>query len=214
MSTDDMNILSEGTPVHFDPSSQAMEISTDNEEELSNESTDAIMNNATGDPTIDMVEEGHSDDEFGDHQHFDQAQFERMLAQRHYKVVRERGEGTFSKVIEAKNLKTNQRVAIKCMKSKFKDRDRVNRLREIQALKILSPHDNIISLLEVVYDPKNGNLALVFELMDMNIYELIKRRKKYFPEHQLKSYMYQILKSIDHLHRHNIFHRDVKVSCL
>nr|CAG4712537.1 unnamed protein product [Naegleria fowleri] len=214
---DDMNLSSGGTTnsaINLDPSLIGTDESrqSDCEEELSNNSTDMIMMNAAGDPTIDMVDDGHSDDEYGEHgqQHFDQSQFEKMLSQRHYKVVRERGEGTFSKVLEAKNLKTNQRVAIKCMKSKFKDRDRVNRLREIQALKILSPNDNVISLLEVVYDPKNGNLALVFELMDMNIYELIKRRKKYFPEHQLKSYMYQILKSIDHMHRHNIFHRDVK----
>jgi renal tumor antigen len=50
----------------------------------------------------------------------------------------------------------------------------VNNLREIQALRRLSPHEHIISLEEVLYDQPTGRLALVFELMDANLYELIK----------------------------------------
>jgi hypothetical protein len=41
----------------------------------------------------------------------------------------------------------------------------VNNLREIQALRRLSPHPNIINLQEVLYDQPTGRLALVFELM-------------------------------------------------
>ena len=37
-----------------------------------------------------------------------------------------------------------------------------------------------------------GRLALVFELMDMNIYELIRGRRQYLPEARIKSYMYQV----------------------
>jgi renal tumor antigen len=37
----------------------------------------------------------------------------------------------------------------------------VNNLREIQALRRLSPHPNIIKLLEVLYDQPSGRLALV-----------------------------------------------------
>ena len=41
----------------------------------------------------------------------------------------------------------------------------MNNLREIQALRRLSPHAHIIKLLEVLYDQPTGRLALVFELM-------------------------------------------------
>jgi renal tumor antigen len=51
---------------------------------------------------------------------------------------------------------------------------KVNNLREIQALRRLSPHENIVALEEVLYDQPTGRLALVFELMDANLYELIK----------------------------------------
>lgn len=86
----------------------------------------------------------------------------------------------------------------------------VNNLREIQALKRLSPHPNIITLHEVLYDEPTGRLALVFELMDMNMYEAIKGRRQYLPESRVKYYMYQVIKSIDHMHKNGIFHRDIK----
>ena len=41
----------------------------------------------------------------------------------------------------------------------------MNNLREIQALRRLSPHPHIIKLQEVLYDQPTGRLALVFELM-------------------------------------------------
>lgn len=118
-----------------------------------------------------------------------------------YKVLGKKGEGTFSQVLKAQSTKTGKYAAIKCMKSVFDGIEQVNRLREIQALRRLSPHPNIIKLLEVLYDKGTGKLALVFELMDKNIYELIGSRKTYLPEEKVKNYMYQLLKSMDHMHR-------------
>ena len=54
------------------------------------------------------------------------------------------------------------------------DANQVNSLREIQAIKRLSPHPNIILLEEVLFDPPSGRLALVFELLEGNLYELMK----------------------------------------
>jgi len=96
------------------------------------------------------------------------------------------------------------------MKAHFYSIDQVNNLREIQALKRLSPHPNIITLHEVLYDEPTGRLALVFELMDMNMYEAIKGRRNHLPEQRVKFYLYQVLKSIDHMHKNGIFHRDIK----
>eukprot|EP00330_Aristerostoma_sp_ATCC50986_P006431 CAMPEP_0114587778 /NCGR_PEP_ID=MMETSP0125-20121206/10656_1 /TAXON_ID=485358 ORGANISM="Aristerostoma sp., Strain ATCC 50986" /NCGR_SAMPLE_ID=MMETSP0125 /ASSEMBLY_ACC=CAM_ASM_000245 /LENGTH=68 /DNA_ID=CAMNT_0001783865 /DNA_START=176 /DNA_END=382 /DNA_ORIENTATION=+ len=65
------------------------------------------------------------------------------------------------------------------MKNHFTNIEQVNKLREIQALKKLSPHEHIVKLIEVLYDEPTGRLALVFELMELNMYELIKDRKKF-----------------------------------
>ena len=121
-----------------------------------------------------------------------------------YRLVAKKGEGTFSEVLKAQCIKNGKYVAIKCMKNHFDSLDQVNNLREIQALRRLSPHGNIIKLLEVLYDQPTGRLALVFELMDMNIYELIRGRRHYVAEDRIKTYVYQLVKSMDHMHRNGI----------
>ena len=127
-----------------------------------------------------------------------------------YRLIAKKGEGTFSEVLKAQSVKTNRFTAIKCMKNRFDSIDQVNNLREIQALRRLSPHPNIIKLIEVLYDQPTGRLALVFELMEMNIYELIRGRRHYLAENRVKSYMYALTKAMDHMHRNGIFHRDIK----
>jgi len=96
------------------------------------------------------------------------------------------------------------------MKNHFDSIDQVNNLREIQALRRLSPHAHIITLEEVLYDQPTGRLALVFELMDANLYELIRGRRHYLHAQLIQSYMYQLLRALDHMHRKGIFHRDIK----
>lgn len=117
----------------------------------------------------------------------------------------------------------------------------VNNLREIQAIKRLSPHPNIVKLEEVLFDPPTGRLALVFELLEGNLYELMKGevlltcstwrrcikcmslltylqitvfsidRQEYFGDALVKSFMRQTFTALDHMHGKGVFHRDVKV---
>ncbi|KAG8347134.1 Protein kinase domain [Trypanosoma vivax] len=126
-----------------------------------------------------------------------------------YKILGKKGEGTFSEVLKVQEISTKRHMAIKCMKKRFDSKDQVNRLREIQAVRRLQPHPNIVSLIEVMYDKSTGRLALVMELMDMNLYELI-RGQQQLNEDCVMSFMYQLLKALDHAHRGGVFHRDVK----
>ena len=73
-----------------------------------------------------------------------------------YKLEYEKGSGTFSVVFTALSLKSGKQVAIKCMKKKFETLERVKKLKEIQALNIMSGHDNIIKLIEALYDEPSG----------------------------------------------------------
>ena len=90
----------------------------------------------------------------------------------------------------------------------------VNGLKEIQALKRLSFHPNIVKLDEVLFDPPSGRLALVFELLELqhdNLYELMKDRRQHFGETTVKSYMRQIIAALDHMHGKGVLHRHIKV---
>jgi len=127
-----------------------------------------------------------------------------------YRILGKKGEGTFSEVLKCQHVKDGTYYACKKMKQRYDGVEQVNNLREIQAMRRLNPHTNIIGLHEIIYDKKTGTVALICELMDMNIYEMIRGRRHYLPEQKIKSYMYQLLKSIDHMHRCGIFHRDVK----
>ena len=96
------------------------------------------------------------------------------------------------------------------MKTHYDSVEQVMATREIQALRRLSSNPHIIKLLEVLYDEPTGRLALVFELMECNVYEAIKDRKQYLSEKHIRNFIYQALKGIDHMHRNGIFHRDIK----
>lgn len=126
-----------------------------------------------------------------------------------YKLLSRKGDGTFSRVLKATSLATGRQVALKRMKHTFESGDEVERLREIQSLRKLSSHPNIVKLLEVLFDESRGKLTLVLELMDMNIYELIERNKR-VPEEKLRGYLHQLLQAMDHMHKKGIFHRDIK----
>lgn len=129
---------------------------------------------------------------------------------RKYRLVAKKGEGTFSEVLKAQNVKKGTYHAIKCMKNHFDSIEQVNNLREIQALRRLSPHPNIVKLEEVLYDQPTGRLALVFELLDMNLYEMIRGRRHYLEPDTIRFFMFELLRSLDHMHRRGIFHRDIK----
>jgi hypothetical protein len=55
----------------------------------------------------------------------------------------------------------------------------------------------------VYSDQPTKKLALVFELMEMNIYELIRGRRNYVSEDRIKSYMYQLMKGDPSSWHHN-----------
>ncbi|KAL7751761.1 hypothetical protein RI367_002760 [Sorochytrium milnesiophthora] len=133
-----------------------------------------------------------------------------------YKVLNKLGEGTFSQVLRMKNRKTGVTMAMKRFKKRFKSLEEVECLREIQALKRLNPHPNIVQLEDVLLsfnfdsDPGTGTLYLGFELMDCNLYDLISKQSTVITEASVKLWFYQTCKGLEYLHSKGIFHRDIK----
>lgn len=57
-----------------------------------------------------------------------------------YILEQKKGEGSFSEVFQAHSIKDHKKVAIKCMKRKYETTETVKKLKEINALKLLTPH--------------------------------------------------------------------------
>ncbi|RLN56916.1 hypothetical protein BBJ28_00016966 [Nothophytophthora sp. Chile5] len=69
-------------------------------------------------------------------------------------------------------------------------------------------HPNIIKLKEVIRE--NDELYFVFEYMECNLYDTMKKRDRHFPESKIRNLMYQMLQGLAFMHKHSFFHRDIK----
>ncbi|KAH0793975.1 CMGC family protein kinase [Histomonas meleagridis] len=127
-----------------------------------------------------------------------------------FRIVAKLGEGSFAEVFKAKSTRFNQYVAIKRLKKRYRSLEEVNHLPEIVSLLQLQGHPNIVKLLDLIYDNQNGYFAMVFELLDCNVYEFITEHKKPFTENESLILIYQLLSAIAFMHSKNMFHRDVK----
>lgn len=85
------------------------------------------------------------------------------------------------------NRKTGEIVAIKKMKKKYFKWNQCIDQKEIESLIKLS-HPNIVQLYEVILE--KNTLHFVFEYLDQNVYEMMKDRKKLFPEHVIRNILF------------------------
>jgi serine/threonine protein kinase len=129
-----------------------------------------------------------------------------------YEKIKEIGDGTYSRVISAKNRETEELVAIKKL---YMNRDPINLslLREITCLMACS-HVNIVRFIEVLITmSKLGQkkISIVTELCVTDLYSLNRKRFPLGREHY-KDFFHQMLLGIQYLHSINLVHRDVKLS--
>ncbi|XP_053696637.1 MAPK/MAK/MRK overlapping kinase-like [Sabethes cyaneus] len=127
-----------------------------------------------------------------------------------YKIHEKIGEGSFSEVYRVKHKRTGQFYAAKKLLKLYVDSTEALQCAEIQIMKALDYHPNLVSFVDILHDGVNGHLTLVMELMDMSMYDYIKNRKRCLSEKRVRRFLYQIVCGLHHLHRNGIFHRDIK----
>jgi serine/threonine protein kinase len=118
------------------------------------------------------------------------------------------GEGTYGIVYKAKNISTQEFVALKAIKYE-EENDGIpsTAIREISLLKQLS-HPNIVHLKDVVM--LGGNLTLIFDFLDYDLKKYLERNGSPIPVKTIKSLLYQILLGVNYCHSNRIIHRDLK----
>ncbi|KAJ3629092.1 hypothetical protein MTP99_013513 [Tenebrio molitor] len=128
-----------------------------------------------------------------------------------YEKIEFLGEGQFATVYKARDVETDNIVAVKKIKmgSRQEAQDGINRtaLREIKLLQELH-HRNVIGLLDVF--GHMSNVSLVFDFMDTDLEVIIKDNTIILTTANIKAYMIQTLQGLDYLHRNWVLHRDLK----
>lgn len=120
------------------------------------------------------------------------------------------GNGTFGIVCRAKDLDTNEIVAIKTV---YQDEGHQN--RELSIIKGLK-HPNIVGLRRYFYTRNELGeefLSLVLDYMPMSLDRVVKeaeKKKQTLPETFVRLAMYQFMRALEYLHGMGICHRDIK----
>ena len=119
------------------------------------------------------------------------------------------GEGTYGVVYRAKDQKGQEIYALKKIRLQAEEEGIPSTaIREISLLKELN-HVNIVKLYEVMHSVKK--LTLVFEYVEQDLKKVIDSTNgKGVEIKYIKSYLYQLLKGIDYIHKHKVLHRDLK----
>lgn len=117
------------------------------------------------------------------------------------------GEGTYAIIYKAIDTLTSQTVAIKRLKPSPRTLLDISSVRELNALKSLPPHPNILQLLDVYHTPDTMELCLVLDYHATDLEMLIKDRKLVFTAGNIKAWMLMILRAVEHMHQRFLIHR-------
>jgi len=128
-----------------------------------------------------------------------------------YAKLEKVGEGTYGVVYKARDIGTNQIVALKKIRLEAEDEGVPSTaIREISLLKELKD-DNIVRLLDIVH--ADQKLYLVFEFLDVDLKRYMESGNQNGEPIQLdtvKRFTHQLNSGLLYCHSHRILHRDLK----
>jgi dual-specificity kinase len=108
------------------------------------------------------------------------------------------GQGTFGKVVQARDRKRNKLVAIKIIRSvqKYRDASRIE-LRVLQTLKANDPENrNRCIHLRDCFDYR-GHICIVMDLLGSSVFDFLKMNNFVpFPNSQIQSFARQLFTSV------------------
>ncbi len=132
-----------------------------------------------------------------------------------YVLGEQLGEGSFGKVREAIDSRTLKRVAIKIIKKrllrKVKDGEEILK-NEIQIMKKLKQHENVIKLIEVIHNEEKDKMYIVEEFAGAgSLQQLIESNpNNRLPLSDVHHFFKQLIEGLEYIHNQGVIHRDIK----
>lgn len=129
-----------------------------------------------------------------------------------YEVLKVIGKGSFGQVVKAYDHRTHQHIALKMVRNEKRFHRQAQ--EEIRILEHLKKQDkdnsmNIVHMLE--HFTFRNHICITFELLSMNLYELIKKNKfQGFSLQLVRKFAHSILQCLDSLYKNRIIHCDLK----
>lgn len=129
-----------------------------------------------------------------------------------YEVLKVLGKGSFGQVLKAYDHKTQSHIALKIVRNEKRFHRQAQ--EEIKILDHLRRQDkdnshNIIHMID--HFVFRNHVCITFELLSMNLYELIKKNKfQGFSLALVRKFAHSILQCMDSLYRNRIIHCDLK----
>lgn len=133
-----------------------------------------------------------------------------------YVPIKPIGKGAYGVVCSARNVETDEKIAIKKIGSVFENMiDAKRTLRELKLLRHLQ-HENIIQIKDIMKPTdieRFTDVYIVYELMDTDLHQIIRSSQPLSDDH-CQYFVYQLLRGLKYIHSANVLHRDLKPSNL
>ncbi|KAJ3260838.1 cyclin-dependent protein kinase [Boothiomyces macroporosus] len=75
-------------------------------------------------------------------------------------------------------------------------------------------HENIVFLEQVILDPSDRSIAMVFDYAEHDLLQILQHHlqteRKGIPDYTVKSFLWQILNGVSYMHNNWVLHRDLK----
>uniref|UniRef100_A0A673B8Z1 cyclin-dependent kinase n=1 Tax=Sphaeramia orbicularis TaxID=375764 RepID=A0A673B8Z1_9TELE len=115
--------------------------------------------------------------------------------------------GTYATVFKGRSKLTDNLVALKEIRLEHEEGAPCTAIREVSLLKDLK-HANIVTLHDIVHTDKS--LTLVFEYLDKDLKQYMDDCGNIMSMHNVKIFLFQILRGLAYCHKRKVLHRDLK----